>query len=343
MACGGFGSVSAGISDLVAVKSQRFKSVFPGASMGVFVLYCHLYLPLGQIWSGIMKTSSVVAWGVTILVVAAAAGLGFQAYERHRQTPWTRDGQVQADIVLITPRVSGQVDAVQVTNNQFVHAGEELVRIDPAPYQLALKQAQAGLAQAQALEDDKAALARRAEGARRIDVQAISPESMQQATDGLRAAVAAREGAQAAVDRAQLDLSYTTIVAPADGYVTNVTLRPGAFAAQGEPLFALIDTSTFRVTGFFRETLLSGVKPGTVAEVTLMAYPNMPVRGEVVSVDWGISRNNGSTGHNLLPVVSPTFDWVRLAQRVPVNIRLTDIPADVELRVGLTASVQVKR
>lgn len=311
--------------------------------MGVLMFYRHLYLPYRQFWGRAMKIRNVLAWGVTILVVTAAASLGYRAYDRHMQNPWTRDGQVQADIVLLTPRVSGQVSAVAVVNNQFVHAGEELVRLDSVPYQLALKQAQAELAQAQAMEDDKAGLARRAEAAHRANALAISAESLQQARDALRAAIATREVAQATVERAQLELSYTTLFAPTDGYVTNVTLRPGAFAAQGEPLFALIDTSSFRVTGYFRETLLNGVKPGTRAEVTLMAYPDKTVHGEVISVDWGISRNNGSVGHDLLPVVSPTFDWVRLAQRVPVNIRLTQIPAEVELRVGLTASVQVSR
>jgi multidrug resistance efflux pump len=78
------------------------------------------------------------------------------------------------------------------------------------------------------------------------------------------------------------------------------------------------------------------------AVVTLMSYPDLPLLGRVDSVGWGIAQQDGSTGQDLLPNISPTFEWIRLAQRVPVRIHLEAVPDGVELRVGTTASVMVR-
>ena len=176
----------------------------------------------------------------------------------------------------------------------------------------------------------------------RIERQAVTAENRQKAQAALAGARAARQQAEAEVETARLRLGFTEVRASVDGYVTNVSLQPGAQAVADTPLFALIDAASFRVTGFFRETLIRRIAVGSRAEVTLMAYPDRPLSGVVESLDWGISRSNGTPGEDLLPDVQPTFDWIRLAQRVPVNIRLSDVPDDVILRVGLTASVQVR-
>ena len=289
-----------------------------------------------------MNLKKVFAWGLTLAVAAVAVWLGCDAYRRHLSAPWTRAGQVQADVVLVAPRVSGPVLHVAVVDNQAVKAGDLLFTLDPSTYQAALREAEAALDVARAREAEQAAVTDRLNALERIERQAVTAENRQKAQAALAGARAARQQAEAEVETARLRLGFTEVRASVDGYVTNVSLQPGAQAVADTPLFALIDAASFRVTGFFRETLIRRIAVGSRAEVTLMAYPDRPLSGVVESLDWGISRSNGTPGEDLLPDVQPTFDWIRLAQRVPVNIRLSDVPDDVILRVGLTASVQVR-
>ena len=93
--------------------------------------------------------------------------------------------------------------------------------------------------------------------------------------------------------------------------------------------------------GYFRETLVGRIHAGDRAVITLMSYPHSPLIGVVDSLGWGIAQQDGSTGQDLLPSISPTFEWIRLAQRVPVRVHLEQVPEEVELRVGTTASVLV--
>ena len=289
-----------------------------------------------------MNLKKVFAWGLTLVVAAVAVWLGCDAYRRHLSAPWTRDGQVQADVVLVAPRVSGPVLHVAVVDNQAVKAGDLLFTLDPSTYQAALREAEAALDVARAREAEQAAVTDRLNALERIERQAVTAENRQKAQAALAGARAARQQAEAEVETARLRLGFTEVRASVDGYVTNVSLQPGAQAVADTPLFALIDAASFRVTGFFREPLIRRIAVGSRAEVTLMAYPDRPLSGVVESLDWGISRSNGTPGEDLLPDVQPTFDWIRLAQRVPVYIRLSDVPDDVILRVGLTASVQVR-
>ena len=148
-------------------------------------------------------------------------------------------------------------------------------------------------------------------------------------------------GAKAIVDQASLDLEFTRVVASVDGYVTNLTLQLGSHAAVNQPALALVDSSNFWIDAYFRETLVGSMREGDSALVTLMGYPDSPLSGKVDSLGWGTAQSDGSTGHNLLPNISPTFEWIRLAQRVPVKIRLDPLPEDITLRMGSTASVLV--
>ena len=106
-------------------------------------------------------------------------------------------------------------------------------------------------------------------------------------------------------------------------------------------MLALVDVDSFWVHGFFKETQSARVKAGDRAVVKLMSYPDQPVEGTVESLGWGIAQSDGSTGEDLLPSINPSFDWIRLAQRIPVRIRLGELPEGVELRVGTTASVVI--
>lgn len=154
------------------------------------------------------------------------------------------------------------------------------------------------------------------------------------------------QAAQVALDQAKLNLSWTKVAAPSDGYVTNLNVEAGDYATAGIPLLAFVDSTSFWVAGYFMETQLRHLKPGDPAVVTLMAHPDSPLEGEVDSVGWAIQPPNiaDTTGMvNLVPQIQPTFDWVRLAQRIPVRIKITKVPDGVDLIVGLTASVAIRR
>jgi multidrug resistance efflux pump len=149
--------------------------------------------------------------------------------------------------------------------------------------------------------------------------------------------------AQAALQQAKLNLEFTQVRAPTNGYVTNLRLRIGSHVVANQPSLALVDTASYWVDGYFKENVIKDIKSGDRAVVTLMTYPDRPIEGVVDSLGWGISQQDGSTGANLLPRVSATFEWIRLAQRIPVRIRLVEVPEEIKLRIGTTCSVLVRK
>ena len=147
--------------------------------------------------------------------------------------------------------------------------------------------------------------------------------------------------AGANLEIAQLNLDFTKVSSPTDGYVTNLQLRAGDSVVANQPTLAVIDANSFYVQAFFRETFVGNFQKGDRAVVTLMTYPSTPLEGSVDSIGWGIAQQNGSTGFELLPSVKPTFEWIRLAQRIPVMVRIEKVPDNIKLRAGTTASVLV--
>ena len=145
----------------------------------------------------------------------------------------------------------------------------------------------------------------------------------------------------AELEIAQLNLDFTKVWAPTDGYVTNLRSGVGDSAVAHQPMLAVIDANSFYVQAFFRETFVGNFQNGDRAVVTLMSYPDTPLEAKVDSIGWGIAQQNGSTGFELLPSVAPTFEWIRLAQRLPVMVRIEKLPDNVKLRTGTTASVLV--
>jgi multidrug resistance efflux pump len=270
---------------------------------------------------------------VTLTMVAVAAAAVWWAWERQRAHPWTRDGQVLGDVVHVAPPVSGQVVAVHVTDNQQVARGQPLFDIDPALYEQALRQAEAALAEAQAEAAAAAATVQTsADAPRAADLPVLEAQQ--------RARAAAVEAARSALATARLKLDATRVSAPANGFVTNLEVVPGTYAAAGAPQLALIDADSFWVAGYFKETDLAAIRPGDPAAVVLMSYPDRPLAGRVQSIAYGIAQRNLGADGDLAPV-APTFEWIRLAQRIPVRIVLIDPPADLQLRIGTTASVTV--
>ncbi len=288
-----------------------------------------------------MMESVTKQYLATGAVIAVAICVVLYMYRDYVSNPWTRDGQVQAQVVQITPRVSGPIVYLPIKDNVLVQQGDILWRIDPRTYQAALGQAEAQLQVSRAQLDEAKDEEHRAQRIRKKNPGAISAEDLNGRVNARKAAAASVELAQAGLKSAQLDLEFCTVRAPVDGYVTNLRLRMGSQAVTNAAALALVDINSYWVYGFFRENRIAGVAAGDRAVVTLMSYPDQPLQGVVDSLGWGIAQQDGSTGQNLLPTISPTFEWIRLAQRVPVRIHLEAVPANVKLRVGTTASVLV--
>jgi multidrug resistance efflux pump len=151
--------------------------------------------------------------------------------------------------------------------------------------------------------------------------------------------------AKVQLDEAKLNLEWTKIYAPSDGYISNLYVNEGAYAVTGSSLVAFVDSSTFRVHAYFKETKLKHIKPGDRAIVTLMGHHDQPIEGVVETIGNAtnppdVASTEGEMG--VVPQIQPTFDWVRLAQRVPVTIRLEKVPDNVQLISGTTASISIQ-
>ncbi len=278
---------------------------------------------------------------MTGAVVLVAVALGLYKYWDYVTNPWTRDGQVRAQVIQITPRVSGPIVGLPIQDNQFVKTGDLLFEIDPRTFQAAVEEAEADLQQARVEVDETKDEAERAERVRKKDPGAMSEERLIAKQNAVRKAQAKVLRADASLKNAQLNLEFTQVRAPVDGYVTNLNLRLGSQAVVNQPALALVDINSFWVHGFFKENYIAGMRPGDRAIITLMSYPDTPLEGTVDSLGWGIAQADGSVGENLLPSISPTFEWIRLAHRIPVRVHLLDVPEAIKLRVGTTASVLV--
>lgn len=274
---------------------------------------------------------------VTLCVVALAVFAGYQLWQYYMLTPWTRDARVRADVVVIAPDVSGWVRELKVHDNQQVKAGELLMSIDRERFQAAYDQAKAvAETRAQQLR------LREREAARRtaLGPEAISAELRENAQINAAIARGELDEAKALLQVAQINLERSEVRAPRNGHITNLRLAQGNYVNTGESVMALVDDATFYIQAYFEETKLPRIRVGDTVKVWLMgAGEAMP--GHVESIGRGITDSNSNPDSQLLPEVEPTFNWVRLAQRIPVRIRLDEVPAGVTLSAGMTASVQV--
>ena len=309
-----------------------------------------------------------------VVLVAAAVVLGGRAWlGRGEET--TDDAQVEADVVALAPRVGGLVAEVLVGDNTPVKKGDPLLRIDDADYQVKVRQAQAELETARAqsaaadaqvgvarasvsraeAEAEKARLdLRRAEALQAGD--AIAAETLdasrtagQTSTAGASAnrasyavAIAGAElaharvkAAQAALDLASLQLSYTLVRAPADGTVSRLSARDGQIVQPGQALGQLVPARTYLVANF-KETQTGLIRPGQPVDVEIDAYPGRAFHGKVESL-------SGGTGARfaLLPPDNASGNFVKVVERVPVRIAWEGATGDLPLRAGLSATATV--
>lgn len=282
-----------------------------------------------------MKT---IKYFSTLVIFAAAIIVGWLLWNYYMQSPWTRDGKVRAEQVSITPQVSGTITQLNIEDNQFVKAGTILFTIDSTPYHIAQLNAEAQLAQSQS-ELSKAS--NEANRRKNLPRNYISAEDMDTANINVKAAQAAVKAAEATVEQAKWQISQTIVTAPVDGWVTNLSTRTGNYATSGQPVFALVDSHSFYVVGYFEETKLRHIQPGDLAEIVLYSG-HVPLSGKVQSIGRAIYDQSVESDSDLVADIKPNVPWVRLAQRVPVRIQLNQIPQGITLVSGTTCTVSIK-
>lgn len=274
----------------------------------------------------------------TLLVLALAIWIGRTLWVHYMNTPWTRDGRVRADIINVAADVNGYVVNVPVKDNQLVKKGDVLLEIDPEHYEIAVKQAQSLVASRKATwEMRKLNAHRRAD----MDNLVISKENRDDATNIADSALADYQHALAQLDAALLNLKRTQVLATVDGYVTNLNVHRGDYARVGDPKMAVVDKDSFWVYGFFEETKLPHIRVGDKAELQMMS--GEVLKGHVESISRGIYDRDNPESRELVADVNPTFNWVRLAQRVPVRIHIDEIPEGFLLAAGTTCTVIVQQ
>ena len=286
-----------------------------------------------------MLSASRRAFGVlaTLLLLAVAAFAGVLIWQHYLIAPWTRDGTVEAYVVNLAPEASGRVVKLAVMDNDVVHSGDVLYAIDPIDYQIAVASAEATVASRKADMDSKSAEAERRD---RLTTLTTSREEQQTYQSSAAMARASYAGAIAQLNQARVDLTRTQIRSPVNGFVTNLQLRVGDYATKGTRNVSIVDTDSFWISGNFEETKLARIKPGDPAAAQLLGFTD-PVYGHIESIARGINTPNSDPGSLGLASVNPVFTWVRLAQRIPVRMHIDQVPPNVHLSVGLTATVSV--
>jgi multidrug resistance efflux pump len=287
-----------------------------------------------------MKTAlaSLRRFSLTGLLVVAALWAGYELWDYYMEAPWTRDGHVRVDVVQVAPDVAGFVTEVVVRDNQRVQRGDLLFRVDQARYAIARDQAAAVMEGKRAQLDQATADLKRYNSLTPDFV--VTRQKLEQVVASQLLAKAAYDQAVADHCLAVLNLERSDVRASINGIVTNMELRPGTYLAPGKGVMALLDSDTLRVEGYFEETKLRRIHLGDAVNVRPMGS-NRVLRGTVESVSAGIEDRDRSAGTTLLANVNPTFNWVRLAQRVPVRIALDRAAEGSNLVAGTSASVEV--
>jgi membrane fusion protein, multidrug efflux system len=321
--------------------------------------------------------------GAAVAVLAGASWYGFDYWTVGRFLVSTDDAYVKADNTTVAPKVSGYLHEVLVGDNERVTAGQVLARIDDRDFKVALEQAKADVAAADAAISSKRAQldvqqaiidAAKAtldvdtanatfatqENKRYTDLAATGYGSVQNAQGAqsrnasalaaierdkanlasalkqvellkaeITQATAAAARANALQQQAELNLSYTTIVAPIDGVVGNRTLRAGQFVQAGTQLMAVVPASGAYVIANFKETQLTNVQAGQAVDIDVDMFPGKPVHGHVDSLAPASGQEFA-----LLPPDNATGNFTKVVQRIPVKIVLDG--SSVELRPGMS-------
>jgi multidrug resistance efflux pump len=275
---------------------------------------------------------------ITLTTTVLAALGGWAIWESYMGAPWTRDGTVRTNVVTMAPEVAGRILTMTVADNQFVHRGDLLLVIDPTDYRNALNSAEAAVDETKAAALDAE---QQAERRRRLTDLAEPVEDRQ--IHEAKAVVTEAQYRQAVVrrDQAKANLDRTEIRSPVNGWITNLLTQVGDYATVGRNVISIVDADSFWVDAYFEESKLASIHDGEFARIKLMGHRQV-LSGTVVGVARGITVANAQPDQAGLANVNPIFTWVRLAQRIPVRIRITDVPDGVRLVAGLTATVELE-
>ena len=274
----------------------------------------------------------------TLVVVIMAVFAGRWVWTDYMHTPWTRDGRVRADIVTVAADVSGWVTTLNVKDGQLVKKGQLLFSVDNKRYQAALEKSKANTEGALLAWE----LAKHKYNRREAlnNQKAISEEGLELTRINKNIAKANYDLAKTEQALAQLNVDRTEIVAPVSGQVINLNLRQGNYIGQGVSVFAIVKSDSFYVTGYFEETKVPLIYENQEAQIALLSG-GKKLTGHVVSVGKAIANTNTQSNSQLLPQVQQTFNWVRLSQRIPVDIQLGTLPKDIQLSAGMTVTIHL--
>ena len=318
-----------------------------------------------------------------IVIPLLAICVGLYLYAAGGRYVSTDNAYVKANVIIISPEVSGRVTSVLVVDNQAVEANDVLLQIDSSPLEITLNRARAQMAvirteleslradygetvvQAQLAKDKVRYLDRRYKRQRKLLKQGLSSEEkhdeakhdlqvarrevqiIEQRVQRVLAQLAGNERlpvdqhpryltAQTTYDQAAVDLKATTIRAPASGIVSNMKLQVGEYAQAGKPVFSLIQNLPIWVEANLKETQLTHIQPGQQATIVVDAYPDK-IWESVVS---SIAPATGAE-FSILPPQNASGNWVKVVQRIPINLVITDQAGGPQLRAGMTVSVRI--
>ncbi len=275
-------------------------------------------------------------YSITLISVVIALFLVNALWNYYMLSPWTRDAKIRADVITITSDISGYVTELLVEDNQTVKEGDILLKINPDRYNAAYDKALAQLA----IKKEHLKL-KEHEATRRITLDnAISDELKENSKIEVNIARAELKEAEANAEQAKIDLERSVIRAPKSGVITNLRLTEGNYARVGESIVAIIVKDSFYIQAYLEETKLARISVGMPVHIKLMSG-NYNLEGSIESISYGITDQSATTDDQLLANVTPTYNWVRLAQRIPVRIKINKIPKDIHLATGMTASVRI--
>ena len=277
-----------------------------------------------------------------LLPTALVIGAGLTCYTSwvaYTDSLWTRDAKIHVEIAQISPKVSGEITHIAVTDNQFVHAGDLLFTIDDTDYNNNVSDATFSMLKAESELNQAKNVYRR--DSKLLSARLISPEQVMSEKLQVDANRAEYKKAKLDLAKAQLDLSRTQVVAPQDGYVTNLQQRQGNFINTGETFVALVESNTYYIQAYFTENKIKEIKEGAIATITPYSSGDT-FEGTVDGIGRAITDQSADSS-GLVSNVDPTVPWVRLAQRVPVRISIpNEVIVNERLIAGTTVSVTIQ-
>lgn len=311
-----------------------------------------------------LKASKPVRIIIVVIAIATAVIWGGGRLYHSFLYVETDNAQIEGDVYPVISRIPGKVQDVLVDDNRIVKQGETVIRLEAADYEVrrdiasaALQSARASVLAAEANANAAAATERklnadlgRNNNLRRQDVVSQAEfDAVRAGADAAKAQYASatsQRGAAAAqvkmreaeLRNAELQLSYTTITAPASGHISRKSVQPGQYVAPGQQLIAIVGSNKLWVVANFKETQLDKITPGLPVIIHVDAYPGKEFKGKIESISSGTGAK-----FSLLPPDNASGNFIKVAQRVPVKIVFTETPDKAQqLAAGMNVVVEVR-